>query len=390
MAPRTDSDALPQRLKGAVFPEMAQLEEAGQLRSQILFIYGTTLAIGLHLALIWLSLFRSVPETLYIIFGSFVWGTANLGLWKWVLPRFAFYPMGWRVAAQFAASVLAFTLLSVLMVELRPLVVPNAPSFLQPYSGGPRTITITAEAIGRAPLLYALVPILPVAMLCVVGFNQHFWRIFLMKGRQVALEELAVSAQLAALRAQINPHFLFNSLNSIAQLIHSDPSKAEACVERLGEIYRYLLHRAHSDFAPLADELRVVEAYLEIERARFGENLEVESRIDERARALLLPSLILQPLVENAVKHGISPKLGGGRVTIEARLDDGDLRLAVSDTGVGVTERGGSVFERGVGLRNVRERLIHLYGDDYAPQLRSDPHRGTTVSLRIPIALGSA
>jgi LytS/YehU family sensor histidine kinase len=199
----------------------------------------------------------------------------------------------------------------------------------------------------------------------------------------------ARDAELRALRDQVSPHFLFNSLNSIAQLIHSDPSKAEACVERLGEIYRYLLHRAHSEFAPLADELRVVEAYLEIERARFGDNLEVESRIDERARALLLPSLILQPLVENAVKHGISPKLGGGRVTIEARLEETDLQLAVTDTGVGVTGFG-SVFERGVGLRNVRDRLIHLYGASYAPQVRSNPDSGTTVTLRIPVAYGSA
>ena len=364
-------------------------DSAEQLYHQVLFIYGTTLAIGLHFALIWLALFHSLPETLYVIGVSFVWGTATLGLWKWVLPRFASYPLGLRIACQFTATVMVFTVLSLFLVELRPYLVPNAPSLLHPYQGGPRTVTISAEAIARAPLLYVLIPILPVAILCVVGFNQHFWRIFLMKGRQVALQELAVSAQLAALRAQVNPHFLFNSLNSIAQLIHSDPSKAEACVERLGEIYRYLLHRAHSDFAPLADELAVVEAYLEIERARFGDNLEVEARIDERARALLLPSLILQPLVENAVKHGISRKLGGGRVTIEARLDDSDLRLAVSDTGVGVSGHG-SVFERGVGLRNVRDRLIHLYGDDYAPQVRSDPRSGTTVSLRIPVALGSA
>ena len=198
-----------------------------------------------------------------------------------------------------------------------------------------------------------------------------------------------MSAQLAALRAQVNPHFLFNSLNSIAQLIATDPAKAEACVERLGEIYRYLLHRAHADFVPLAEELSVAESYLEIERARFGDALTVEEQIDVRARGLLLPSLILQPLVENAVKHGISPKVGGGRVTIEAHVDDGDLRLAVRDTGVGVRDQQ-AMFEHGVGLRNVRDRLLRLYGADYAPQVVSRPGDGTTVTLRIPVAQGSA
>ena len=99
-------------------------------------------------------------------------------------------------------------------------------------------------------------PVVPTALIIIVGFNQHWWRMFLLQGRQEELRELAVSAQLAALRAQVNPHFLFNSLNSIAQLIATDPVKAEACVERLGEIYRYLLHRAHADFVPLAEELQ--------------------------------------------------------------------------------------------------------------------------------------
>jgi sensor histidine kinase YesM len=104
---------------------------------------------------------------------------------------------------------------------------------------------------------------------------------------------------------------------------------------------------------------------------------------------LLLPSLILQPLVENAVKHGISPKVGGGRVTIEAHVFDGDLRLAVTDTGVGLHDQR-SIFEHGVGLRSVRERLLRLYGADYAPQVVSRPGDGTTVTLRIPLAQGSA
>jgi two-component sensor histidine kinase len=354
---------------------------------ELLIIYGTSLCVGLHLALIQLTIFRKVSEALFVAVASLAYATVAWILWQWVLPRFAEYGLWRRTGYQFVVTLLCFLALSVVTIEVHAWLLGGS-SFLRPYEGGARTITIPREALRRAPLIYALIPVVPTALLCVVGFNQHYWRILVLKGRQVALQELAVSAQLAALRAQVNPHFLFNSLNSIAQLITVDPAKAEACVERLGEIYRYLLQRAHSDFVPLADELRVAEAYLEIEHARFGDNLIVEEKIDAPARTVLLPSLILQPLVENAVKHGISPKLGGGRITIEAHVENGDLRLAVSDTGVGVKQQA-TMFDRGVGLSNVRDRILHLYGTDYLPEVRSSPDRGTTVTLRIPTSRGA-
>lgn len=361
---------------------------AGSRRSQQILIYGMGLAIGLQSGFVNYALWRKLPSALFIIFAALVYAALMQQLWQRVLPRFSRLRLGWRIAAQTAVSLLAFAALSVALMELRAVLLAES-SLLFPYSGPDVHITIPARTIRRAPLVFSLIPILPVVLICVVGFHQHWWRIVRLQNRQEALRELAVSAQLAALRAQINPHFLFNSLNSIAQLIATEPRKAEACVERLAEIYRYLLHRAHSDFVPLAEELSVAESYLEIERARFGDALCVEEHIDARTRDLLLPSLILQPLVENAVKHGISPKVGGGRVTIEARIDDGDLRLAVRDTGVGLGDRG-ALFEQGVGLRNVRERLLRLYGAEYAPQVISTPGAGTTVTLRIPVVRGSA
>ncbi|HSP97570.1 MAG TPA: histidine kinase, partial [Candidatus Dormibacteraeota bacterium] len=336
------------------------------------------------------ALWHKLPSAAFVIFGALVYAALMQLLWQRVLPRFSRLTLGRRIAAQTAVSLLAFGALSVGLMELRAILLSES-SLLFPYQGPDVTITIAAQTIRRAPLIFSLIPILPVVLICVVGFHQHWWRIVRLQSRQEALRELAVSAQLAALRAQVNPHFLFNSLNSIAQLIVTEPRKAEACVERLAEIYRYLLHRAHTDFVPLAEELSVAESYLEIERARFGDALHVEEHIDARARDLLLPSLILQPLVENAVKHGISPKVGGGRVTIEARIAGGDLRLAVRDTGVGFglgDQR--AMFEHGVGLRNVRERLLRLYGADYAPQVVSQPGAGTTVTLRIPVVQGSA
>lgn len=387
MSSQADSPSRLSSGSAAGAPPLAE-DGSGSRWSQAILVYGTGLAIGLQSGLVNYALWRKIPSAAYIIFASLLFATLMLLLWQRVLPRFARLPLARRVVMQTLVSAAAFAVLSIALMELRAILL-REPSLLFPYHGADVTITIPAEAIRRAPLIFSLIPVLPVVLICVVGFHQHWWRIVRMESRQEALRELAVSAQLAALRAQVNPHFLFNSLNSIAQLITTDPAKAEACVERLAEIYRYLLHRSHADFVPLAEELSVAESYLEIERARFGDALTVEEHIDARARHLLLPSLILQPLVENAVKHGISPKVGGGRVTIEARIDDGDLRLAVRDTGVGVGDQR-AIFEHGVGLRSVRDRLLRLYGDDYAPQVRSQPGAGTTVTLRIPVVQGSA
>jgi two-component system LytT family sensor kinase len=222
-----------------------------------------------------------------------------------------------------------------------------------------------------------------------IGYHQYWHRVLSLQHRERELTELAATAQLAALRAQINPHFPFNSLNSIAQLIRTDPDKAEACVERLAEIFRYILRRAEKEFVPLADELEMTTAYLEIERARFGERLRVETRVDPRSLHQLIPNLILQPLVENALKHGLARKLGPGTVRIDAAVNDGCLSLTVCDDGLGMPdptlER---VYERGVGLRNLRDRLDRLYGPAHLPEIRSAPGGGTEVRLRLPIQTG--
>jgi signal transduction histidine kinase len=361
--------------------------ERRPLRRQILFLYGTGLAIGLHLGLVHLFLFRSVGTFFFFLIATLVFSSVTLVLWQWVLPRLSALRPWARFSGQLLISLITFAALSFLATEVNA-VLFGGHSLLRPYTGGDRTITIPAAALRHAPVIYSLIPILPTALLCVVAFNLHWWRIFILQGRERELRELAVSAQLAALRAQVNPHFFFNSLNSIAQLIATDPAKAEACVERLAAIFRYLLKRTQAEFVPLAEELEVAEAYLEIERARFGDDLVVTEEIDERARSLLLPGLILQPLVENAVQHGISKKIGGGAVLIRAAVDDGTLRLTVRDTGVGI-DAADSMFDRGIGLRNVRDRLVKLYGPNYAPTIGSTNGVGTTVTLHIPVALGT-
>lgn len=356
--------------------------DARSRRMQLWFVYGTGLAIGLHIALIHLYLWRSPGAFFFFLGATLVYSTLMLTLWNYVLPRFARQSFASRLALQIVVSIAAFAALSFLTVEANSFLF-GGHSILNPYDGPDRTITIPAAALRGAPVIYALMPILPTAVLCVVGFNLHWWRILSLQARERELQELAASAQLAALRAQMNPHFFFNSLNSIAQLIHTDPNKAEACVERLAEIFRYLLNRSDTEFVPLAEEIRVVEAYLEIERARFGEDLRVEWDIDERTKRARVPCFVLQPLVENAVKHGISRKVGGGVLTISAVVENKQLRLTVRDTGNGTAEHE-TVFDRGVGLRSVRDRLVGLYGERYAPRFHSAPGQGTEVTLEVP------
>ena len=245
---------------------------------------------------------------------------------------------------------------------------------------------ITPEMRQRSVQMYALLPIFPTLLMTIIGYHQYWARVLTLQTRERELTELAATAQLAALRAQMNPHFLFNSLNSIAQLIHTDPDKAEACVERLGEMFRYVLRRSAQEFVPLAEELEMAAAYLEIERARFGERLRVETRVDPQSLQQAIPNLTLQPLVENAVKHGLSLKMGTGTVRIEAEVGNGVLTLTVGDDGLGMPgpalER---VYERGVGLRNLRDRLARIYGAGHQPEITSAPGAGTRVCLRLPI-----
>jgi signal transduction histidine kinase len=356
-------------------------EPSTRLRSQAKLIFGSSLAVGLQIGLSQAFLLRSASAVFTSIIGSIVFGAATLSLWQWIFPQlrrrthFRFWQAAVAVAAMTATS---FVLINA------TLFVADGRWMFTPYEGGDRTVVVSAEWISFGPFLYFVLPIIPVALLCVIGFNQSWWQIFLLERREHQARELAARAQLEALRAQINPHFLFNSLNSIAQLISTEPERAEECVERLAEIFRYLLQSENRSFVTLEDELDIADAYLDIERARFGERLEVDFIVDEAVRQHVVPTLILQPLIENAVRHGVSQKVGGGKVSIEAQLQDGDLRVVVRDTGVGMKSGIDAALSRGVGLRNVYDRLVQLYGESYAPRIDSTPGAGTTVTVRVP------
>jgi signal transduction histidine kinase len=206
--------------------------------------------------------------------------------------------------------------------------------------------------------------------------------------RQHEMRELTARAQMRALQAQINPHFLFNTLNVLASLIDSDPRKAERVTIELADIFRYALESTRLEWVTLDDELRFLEAYLEIEKARFNERLVYSIQIDGQLRSMKIPPMILQPLVENAVRHGIGSKLEGGEIRIAAYEKGSGISLTVEDTGIGMN---GASRHRGtgIGLTNVRERLKHVYGDEANLQLESIQPSGTRAVVALPPTNGA-
>ncbi len=202
--------------------------------------------------------------------------------------------------------------------------------------------------------------------------------------REERLRELAARSELKALKAQINPHFLFNALNSISALIGTDPDAAEQTLERLAGIFRGTLLASEKENVTLGKELELVDAYLDIERARFGDRLRVSQSISAEAAGVMVPPLILQPIVENAVRHGISPRVEGGTVSIEASVSGGRLTLVVEDDGPGMGEGDPErAMSRGYGLRNVRDRLFTRFGRDASFSLGGEA--GARVELKIPV-----
>ncbi len=200
-------------------------------------------------------------------------------------------------------------------------------------------------------------------------------------------ERLLVQARLSALSSQINPHFLFNTLNTVSSLIRTRPEEARRVVHRLSSILRRLLRKTDS-FAPLRDELQFIDDYLSIEMVRFGDNLKVVKEIDGNVLDSQIPAMILQPLVENSIRHGLASKLQGGRIRLAARRAGlGRVLLIVEDDGVGIEEaKLATLLEQaGIGVSNVNERLHVLFGDNYRLSVDSRPGQGTRTEIDIPV-----
>jgi two-component system LytT family sensor kinase len=270
---------------------------------------------------------------------------------------------------------------------------PTAALVIVPVTEPPRpVITIAALTGGRRLLSDDLIMLEAVAV--VVARRIDAIRIteerYDREIREQEMSRLATEAELRALRAQINPHFLFNALTTIGHLIQTAPPRALDTLMRLTALLRGVL-RSEGEYTTLGRELEIIESYLDIERARFEHRLLVRIDVPARLRTIRVPSLVLQPVVENAVKHGIAPHRLGGQVTVRAMVDGAhrkgrQLVLVVHDTGVGTTE---AALQRGrkagVGLRNIERRLACQYGDSAWISIRVTPGEGTTVEIRLPV-----
>lgn len=225
----------------------------------------------------------------------------------------------------------------------------------------------------------------------VVGTALKVWNALRIELKLEEQKRLLLEARLDALQRQINPHFLFNTLNSIASLVRKRPEMAREMTVRLANILRALL-RDHDTFVPLRQELAFTDDYLSIEVVRFGSKLKVEKQIDPSTLDAMVPAILLQPLIENGIKHGLEPRLEGGTITLSSCMEGERVRIEVADDGVGMTVRPQTSLKHrgaGIGMKNVRERLEVLYGNQAHFDVQSCPGRGTRVVIEIPMLYGA-
>jgi two-component system LytT family sensor kinase len=194
------------------------------------------------------------------------------------------------------------------------------------------------------------------------------------------LTRLKIKAELEALQTKINPHFLFNTLNSIASLISENPKAAESTVEKLSELFRYTLKNAESSNVTLTEELELVRTYLEIEKVRFGGRLQYEIVCENELKDVQLPALLIQPLVENSIKHAIATAVQGGTIKVEAKQVSNECVISVHDSGKGFQD---ARNEGGFGLMSIQERLRLRYGDKASLQIVEDDHTHIVITLPI-------
>jgi signal transduction histidine kinase len=299
------------------------------------------------------------------------WVAASVHL----LRRVPLAPPRWgRALLAHGAAFAAFTMLhTASMLVVRDAL---APAFgFDGYGARFTAARFAFEAANDLPVVVALLGVLSLVD-HLVGARER-------ERHAAALERSLLEAELRALRLQLQPHFLFNALNTISSTMYEDPAAADALLERLAELLRTSLRTTHAHQVPLRDELALLEQYLGLMRARFGDRLTVRVDADPGALACLVPSMLLQPLVENAVRHGGVATTGRGTVAVTARRDGGALALRVHDDGPGLAS-GRDPLAGGTGLAATARRLRLLHGDGHALRAGTAPEGGFEVAIRIP------
>jgi len=224
----------------------------------------------------------------------------------------------------------------------------------------------------------------------VIGIELKIWNSVRIQIKLEEQERLLLQARMEALQNQINPHFLFNTLNSVSSLVRFDPDTARELIIKLANILRRLLSTSDA-FVPLREELEFIDNYLDIEVVRFGrDKLRVVKELDVASLDAMVPSMLLQPLVENSIKHGLTSKIEGGSIYMRSRITESHLIIEVEDDGVGMgaanlLERPTGLGGTGIGMANVAERLKVLYGDTARMTIDSHDGKGTLVRLRLPV-----
>ena len=263
----------------------------------------------------------------------------------------------------------------------------------------PVALELLRQALGRrfglhrlfyldsvTPWMTALVVL---ATVLAVATPIKIWNSARIEHRLQEQEKLLLAAKIESLKSQINPHFLFNTLTSISSLIRSQPDTARTLIIKLSGLLRRLM-RSHQHFVTLREELESIDEYLDIEVARFGPKLQVRKEISPDTIDVIVPSMILQPLVENSIKHGLARKMGPGSIVIRSWRENGRAIIEVQDDGMGfLLERLDAPMASGIGLANVRERLRVIYGAAYQLTLASQPGEGTTARIEVPELLAA-
>ena len=310
-----------------------------------------------------------------------VWATA--GLWhlnfavagliiRWVVLRLSYDRMN-RVAffaLHFLAAVFVAALLTGLaFLDLRIFALPEIEEYL--YTMYPQYFNIGI-------FIYAAIA----GWMYMMDYHRRSKEQAVL---EVDLKRLAKEAELRALKAQINPHFLFNALNSVNALIGESPETAREMNMRLGNILRYALDGSEKQYVRLEEELEFIDDYLRIEKLRLGERMSVKVDVDAALLGVLIPPMTLEPIVENSIKHGIANRKAGGKIGISVSASGGNVRCVVSDTGAGL-EPGNeeTILGRGIGLRNTLERLKRLYEEAFTFDIRDNEPTGCTVTISFP------
>jgi signal transduction histidine kinase len=295
----------------------------------------------------------------------------------WLGKRFRF-ERGSRTLSFFVHLPTSVLLSSVQLLIAEIVVQSFSPDRLQLYEA--------FKAIERTFVVYFHINLLTYWAILGIGYGREYYRKFRERELRAAqLRTQLTQAQLQSLKMQLHPHFLFNTFNTISSLMHKNVDDADRVLARLGDLLRYSLHNVGVQEVPLREEIDFLQRYLEIEQTRFEDRLRVRINVEPEVLDCRVPNLILQPLVENAIRYAVAPRAGGGCIEISARQVIGSLKITVVDDGPGLPEDYSIPAHEGVGLRNSRERLEQLYGENHRFILSNKSPKGLEVAIVIPL-----